>query len=161
MRYLVDGSPVVTHAVGVAQQMRPLTSDFNGRSGALARLDADESLPGSGSFDSRAPDAGQSANWGALNWNADTPAGTGIALSVRTGNTPTPDASWSGFSPIATGGTIRGTARYLQYRAQLTSSDPATTPRPQRGDGDYVPGRTRSADDHRAHAGPERDRGRP
>ena len=48
--------------------------------------------PASGSFDSRVFDAGQSADWGALAWTAATPAGTGVALSVRTGNTPTPGA---------------------------------------------------------------------
>ena len=55
--------------------------------------------PASGSFDSRVFDAGQSADWGALAWTADTPAGTGVALSVRTGNTPTPGAGWSCVQP--------------------------------------------------------------
>ena len=85
--------------------------------------------PGSGSFTSRVLDAGQSADWGALSWTADTPAGTSVALSVRTGNTPTPDGSWSAFTPIsANGGDIPGNSRYLQYRADLSSSDQGKTP---------------------------------
>ena len=57
------------------------------------------------------------------------PAGTGVALSARTGNTATPDATWSAFSPIASsGGDIPGSSRYLQYRVQLTTSEPAVTP---------------------------------
>ena len=73
--------------------------------------------------------AGQIADWGALTWNTLTPAGTGVALSVRTGNTAAPDATWSAFSPIASsGGDVPGSSRYLQYRAQLSTTDPAVTP---------------------------------
>ena len=62
--------------------------------------------PASGTFDSRVLDAGQPVNWDALSWTADTPAGTSVALSVRTGNTPTPDGSWSGFNPVGSSGGI-------------------------------------------------------
>ena len=62
--------------------------------------------PASGTFDSRVLDAGQSVNWDALSWSADTPAGTGVALSVRTGNAPTPDGNWSGFNPVGSSGGI-------------------------------------------------------
>ncbi len=85
--------------------------------------------PASATFDSRVFDAGESADWGALSWSADTPAGTTVSISVRTGNTPTPDASWSAFTPIATsGGDIPGNSRYVQYRAELASTDPGATP---------------------------------
>ena len=57
------------------------------------------------------------------------PGGTGVAISVRTGNTPTPDGSWSAFNPIASSGAdVPGNSRYIQYRAQLSSSDPDNTP---------------------------------
>ena len=85
--------------------------------------------PGSGAFTSRVFDAGQAADWGALTWNSAAPSGTGVALSVRTGNTPTPDGTWSSFTPIASsGGDIPNNSRYVQYRAQLNSGDPARTP---------------------------------
>ena len=101
--------------------------------------------PGSGTFDSRVFDAGvgQTADWGALSWNSATPAGTGIAISVRTGDTPTPDGTWSAFTPIASsGGDIPGSTRYVQYRAELTSSDPAQTPTLSQVSIGYVLGRT-------------------
>jgi hypothetical protein len=133
VRYYVDGSLVATHAASFgATQMRPIASDFNA---ALPELSIDwlrmGAYAGSASFDSRVFDAGagQSADWGALGWTASAPAGTGVALSVRTGETAVPDASWTAFSPIAaSGGDIPGSSRYLQYRAQLTTTDPAVTP---------------------------------
>ena len=50
-------------------------------------------------------------------------------MSVRTGNTPTPDLTWSAFTPIASsGGDIPGNSRYVQYRAVLSTTDPNLTP---------------------------------
>jgi hypothetical protein len=133
VRYFVDGTLVATHAADFgATQMRPIASDFSAGSPELS-LDWVHLSPyaGQGTFQSRVFDvgAGQSASWGALTWNASTPAGTGVTLSVRTGNTPTPDETWSGFTPIAaSGGDVPGSSRYLQYRAQLTTSEAAATP---------------------------------
>ena len=133
VRYYVDGALVATHAANFgATQMRPIASDLT-PGGAEAAVDwmRMSPYPGSGTFDSRVFDAGvgQTADWGALSWNSATPSGTGIAISVRTGNTPTPDGTWSAFTPInSSGGDIPGSSRFVQYRAQLTSSDPAQTP---------------------------------
>ena len=131
VRYYVDGSLVATHAANFgATQMEPIASDFTaGGPGVSVDWLHMSPYPGSGSFTSRVLDAGQSAAWGALSWAADTPAGTSVALSVRTGNTPTPDGSWSSFTPIsANGGDIPGNSRYLQYQADLSSNDAGKTP---------------------------------
>ena len=132
VRFYVDGALVQTHAVTFSQNMRPIASEFNAGG---PELSVDwihlSPYPAAGTFDSRVFDAGagQNAAWGALSWNATTPAGTAVALSARTGGTPTPDPSWSAFAPIATsGGDIPGSSRYVQYRAQLSTSDQATTP---------------------------------
>ena len=128
----MDGGLVATHTVSFPQNMRVIASEFNSGGPELTvdwmRMSP---YPGSGTFDSRVFDAGagQIADWGALSWNSATPSGTGIAISVRTGDTPTPDGTWSAFTPIASsGGDIPGSTRYVQYRAELTSSDPAQTP---------------------------------
>ena len=133
VRYYVDGALVATHPTlfGVTQ-MRPIASDLTVGGPALS-IDWVHMSPysGPGTFESRVFDAGagNSADWGALSWNASMPEGTGVALSARTGNTATPDATWSAFSPIASsGGDIPGSSRYLQYRVQLTTSEPAVTP---------------------------------
>jgi hypothetical protein len=133
VRYYADGTLVATHTASFgATQMRPIASDFNA---AIPELSVDwlrmSPYAGSGTFDSRVFDAGagQSTDWGALSWSATTPAGTGVTLSVRTGDTAIPDASWTAFSPIASSGDdIPGSSRYLQYRVQLTTADPAQTP---------------------------------
>src|SRR5205807_1299536 len=54
---------------------------------------------------------------------------TSLALSVRTGDTPTPDASWTAFIPLTGPGVeFNGAGRYLQYRAVLATTAPALTP---------------------------------
>ena len=131
VRYYVDGSLVATHTASIAVQMRPLASDlFNGDAGTVSvdwlRMSP---YPGSGTFTSRVFDGTQTVNWKGLNWTAASPAGTGIALSVRTGDTPTPDGSWTSFAPLSgPGAQINASSRYLQYQAVLTSSDPNQTP---------------------------------
>ena len=81
--------------------MRPLASDLNG--GGTERLDRlapDEPLPGLWHVHLARLRRRPAVEWGPLSWTAETPAGTGITLIVRTGNTPTPDGSWSGLTPI-------------------------------------------------------------
>ncbi|MBV9848063.1 MAG: hypothetical protein JO250_00095 [Armatimonadetes bacterium] len=77
-----------------------------------------------GTFQSVVHDAALPSRWGTLAWTADTPPGTHVALQTRSGDVPTPDASWSAWSPVydrAGGETITSPpARYLQYQAVLT-----------------------------------------
>jgi sugar lactone lactonase YvrE len=76
----------------------------------------------SGSFESPVHDASNTARWGRINWTAEAPAGTGIALRTRSGNSARPDKTWSEWSePIATSGTqvASPNARYIQWKAEL------------------------------------------
>jgi hypothetical protein len=51
-----------------------------------------------------------------------------VTFETRSGDAPTPDASWSAFQPLGAAGAIESPARrYLQYRATL-ASDGTTTP---------------------------------
>ena len=77
---------------------------------------------------SRVHDAGNPAEWGALSYAADVPSGTTLALSVRTGPTPVPDGGWSAFAPVTSGDDVPTDGRYLQYRAEATSTAGAVTP---------------------------------
>ena len=88
-----------------------------------------EAYLASGTYTSSVFDAGASALWGKASWTADTPAGTTLDVSVRTGNTPTPGATWSAFAPLSNGGNVGTSGRYAQYRAQLSSSAGTATPR--------------------------------
>ncbi len=73
-------------------------------------------------------DADNFLSWGTVTWTADQPAGTSIAIQVRTGNTATPDGSWSAWTTVPNGGSIGQTASYVQYRALLDTTDNEATP---------------------------------
>jgi hypothetical protein len=77
-------------------------------------------------------DAKLVSRWGALRWQADTPAGTKVTVAVRSGNVAEPDETWSDWSAEQTDArqaTIAApAARFLQYRMTLTSDRPGATP---------------------------------
>jgi phosphodiesterase/alkaline phosphatase D-like protein len=128
--YFIDGQQVASHTVPIATQMRPLISDFDVGGGNVS-VNWMRMTPyaTSGTFTSRVFDSGSVTNWGTATWNADVPAGTTQALSVRTGNSPTPDATWSNFTPLASSGSSVGAStRYLQYRVTSTTSNSSVTP---------------------------------
>jgi len=70
--------------------------------------------------------------WNSINWTEYLPAGTNITLATKTGNTSTPDASWSPWSAEVwneVGSAIQSPiARYIQYRATLTTINRNVTP---------------------------------
>jgi hypothetical protein len=128
--FSIDGAQVASHPVSVGGTLRPLASDYGVGGGALTvdwlRMSP---YPASGTFVSRVFDAGATVTWSTLSWTSDTPAGTSVKMSVRTGDTPTPDGTWSAFSPVSTsGGTIGASARYIQYRAEPATTDAGRTP---------------------------------
>ena len=128
--YLIDGQEVARHAVAIAAQLRPIVSDFNSGGTAVSvdwlRISP---YPSSGTFVSHVFDAGSRVGWDTLKWQAQTPATTAVAMSVRAGDTATPDAGWSDWAPVASSGDHTGLAgRYAQYRAVLTSTDADSTP---------------------------------
>jgi hypothetical protein len=128
--FSIDGNPVHTQNVSIGANMRPVVSDFN-TGGPVVSVNWLRMSPYATpcTFDSRVFDAGSTVSWGSLSWTSALPAGTSLAMSVRTGNTATPDGGWTGFIPIATsGGSIGGSSRYIQYRAALATSDGSNTP---------------------------------
>ena len=130
VKYFIDGSLVHTDSASFATNLNVAASDFNsgGPELSVAWLHLSP-YPSTATFNSRVFDAGQAVDWDGIDWNASTPTGTGVAVSVRTGETPTPDGSWGAFTTIPTsGGDIPGTSRYVQYRAVLSSSDASVTP---------------------------------
>jgi hypothetical protein len=119
-------------------QLRPVISDLT--AGDVGKVSVDSlglSLyPNSGAFESRVENAGDTrAIWGALN---ATVAGTGATFETRSGNTATPDASWSAYQSLGAGGHIQSpSAQYIQYRATLTTADDRVTPSLDRVDMSY------------------------
>lgn len=78
-----------------------------------------------GTFESDIRDAGTVASWGVIRWRASVNSGA-VNVFTRSGNTATPDETWSAWSNAYTnaGGEqiVSPTARYLQWRAVLTAS---------------------------------------
>ena len=77
-----------------------------------------------GTYESDARDAQMLATWGSLRWRGSVPKDSKIELATRSGNTETPDETWSAWSPTYTsadGSPITSPkARYIQWRAILT-----------------------------------------
>jgi len=131
--YRLSGDPyrptLVTRAN--AEQVTTLATDRNGRTifatsnpAKVFRLGADRADRGTYTSDVR--DAQTVATWGVVRWSSMTPSGTRVEISTRSGNTKTPDETWSDWSnayDAAEGTQISSPrARYLQWRAVLVGA---------------------------------------
>jgi hypothetical protein len=85
-----------------------------------------------GSVTSEVLDAKIISRWGELSWKAETPAGTTVSVSVRSGNTAEPDNTWSPWTRASAdpqqARAAAPPARFLQYRVHLTTEDPSVSP---------------------------------
>ena len=81
-----------------------------------------------GEFLSQVEDLEINSRWGRMEWDADTPQGTGLSVQTRSGNSAEPDPTWSEWSPeLRKGAAITSPpGRYLQYRLILHASADAT-----------------------------------
>lgn len=75
-------------------------------------------------------DAGDVVDWGVISWVDSLPPGSDIVIRVRSGDTPSPDPSWSSWVEVSNGQPIPESlnARYLQYEALLSYTNPAYLP---------------------------------
>jgi sugar lactone lactonase YvrE len=132
--YRLEGDPLrpTLLARASAQQVTGFYRDAGGRlyyttanPGKVFRLSSDRASRGT--YESEARDAQTIATWGTLSWHGSVPAGNQIELFTRSGNTETPDDTWSVWS--AAYGHVEGSpitspkARYLQWRAVLTGKE--------------------------------------
>jgi hypothetical protein len=118
----------VSQIVGLAPDRAGGLVAVTANPGSAYRL---EDHPGpSGTFVSEVKDAGSLSDWGRISWRQ---LGRGdVTVSVRTGNTARPDATWSSWSePFRhpEGGAIdRPPARFVQYRLTLRPEPSAGGP---------------------------------
>ena len=137
--YRLSGDPfqptLVTRAN--AEQVTTLLTDRSGRivfstsnPGKVLRLSSERAQRGTYTSDVR--DAQTVAAWGTVRWQASTPSGTKVEISTRSGNTRSPDETWSDWSPAYNdreGSQISSPrARYLQWRAILTGGGQSGPP---------------------------------
>ncbi|MBI2264894.1 MAG: hypothetical protein HYU64_06935 [Armatimonadetes bacterium] len=85
-----------------------------------------------GSIESTVYDAGFPAEWGTIQWDVSLKSGTSVILETRSGNTETPDSSWSEWSlsydkPQGMR-VLSPPGRFIQYRAFLTTESSKQTP---------------------------------
>ncbi|HXD18994.1 MAG TPA: hypothetical protein VN654_18400 [Vicinamibacterales bacterium] len=131
--YRLSGDPLqptlLTRAT--AQQVTALLRDGQGRvtfttsnPGKILRLSPTRADRGTYTSDVR--DAQTIATWGAIRWQAAVAPGTRVDIATRSGNTRTPDETWSDWTTpytVQEGSPISSPrARYLQWRAVLTGS---------------------------------------
>jgi hypothetical protein len=134
--FRLAGDPMQPTLVARAtvQQVTQLVADRSGRvlfatsnPGKVFRLSPARADRGTYTSDVR--DAMTVAMWGAIRWQAAAPSGTRVEIATRSGNTRTPDETWSEWStPYADpdGSAIASPrARYLQWRAVLTAAPSA------------------------------------
>jgi hypothetical protein len=131
--YWIDGVVKATHAITYPPKngaMRPAITDQTAGGGALV-VDWMRMTPNaaSGLYTSPVYDAGTSnATWQSASWLADLPAGTSVGMQVRTGNSLTPDTTWTGWSTVQNAVSFTAVARYAQYRLTLTTTVPNAAP---------------------------------
>ena len=129
--YRLEGEPLrpTLLARASAQQVTGFYRDARGRTyyttanpGKVFRLSSERASRGT--YESESRDAQTIATWGALSWHGAASGGNQIELFTRSGNTETPDDTWSPWSAAysnAEGAPITSPkARYLQWRAVLT-----------------------------------------
>ena len=129
--YRLEGEPLrptlLTRAS--AQQVTAFYKDPRGQvyfatanPGKLFRLSSEHASRGT--YESDPSDAQMVSTWGTLSWRGTVPKGSQVELATRSGNTETPDETWSSWSAAYTspdGSPITSPkARYLQWRAVLT-----------------------------------------
>jgi len=85
---------------------------------------------GAGDYTSNVVDSGISSTWSFVDWTTNEPIDTSANISVRAGDSPTPDGTWTAFSPIASSGDVANlVGRYVQYLVDFSSVDPLATAR--------------------------------
>jgi len=75
-------------------------------------------------------DGGNAQLWQKSSWDDSIPLGTEIDMAVKTGDTPSPDSTWTEWVSISNGNTIPHSpiSRYIQYKATFAYTTPAILP---------------------------------
>jgi hypothetical protein len=133
--YWIDGVQKVVHTITYptkSNSLRPTATDLT-VDGSPLKVDWMRMTPyaTTGVYTSKVYDAGAQVTWTTATWVADMPsAGGTVTIEVRTGNTATPDATWTAFTKILNSGDAMpaALARYAQYRVTLTTTDVTAAP---------------------------------
>ncbi len=129
VEYFIDDTAVATHSVAIAQPMSPLFQDSNGLGITLTVkwMRMSDYGPSPCTFTSQLIDSGiDGSTYTGISTTVVTPAGTAIAFEVITS---TDNLNWGAWTAVNPDGTFNvGVARYMQYRATLSTTDAHYTP---------------------------------
>jgi len=99
-------------------------------SGRVQELAADHIA--TGTFTSQVHDSNAHSRWGVANWAARIPSGASVTLATRSGNSSSPDDTWSAWSSELSRADadqiISPAARFIQYRATLKADKAGASP---------------------------------
>lgn len=141
VKYYVDDlvTPIATHNATFPTAQPVVMSDATANTASLRIQSLSRMLyPSPGVFESRTFDAGNgTAVWGAVTPTTAPTTGTAVTIATRTGQTPTPDASWSSYQPLSGGAVQSPAGRYIQYQATLATTDDQVTPSLEKVQLDY------------------------
>ncbi len=132
VRYVIDGAIVADHVFATAVPALNVYQSHN--SGVTApTLDVDSisitpPYVASGTFDSCPMDAGTPVTWTTSTWNATVPGGTTLGLRTRTSNDLATWSAWSGQATASGAAVTSPSARYIQYRLELTTNSTTVSP---------------------------------
>jgi hypothetical protein len=75
-------------------------------------------------------DAGSTHCWLTCSWDDSTPGETDLAMHLRTGDTQTPDSTWTDWLRVTSGNSLPDSlaSRYIQYTTTFTYETPAILP---------------------------------
>jgi hypothetical protein len=86
--------------------------------------------PASGEYVSPVKDTGRTSRFGAFRWEGDVPSGARLEFSFRSGESSTPDSTWSDWSPWGPASSNMEIAapegRFLQWKARMTGREGIT-----------------------------------
>ena len=78
-------------------------------------------VAGTGFYESKVRNTGATSSWGKVSWRGGT---GGVEILTRTGNTGSPDSTWSDWAPIGDSGEVFSpNARFIQWKAVLDGVD--------------------------------------
>jgi hypothetical protein len=72
--------------------------------------------------------SGQTSDWLTLAWTGSAPPGTGVGFATRSGDTLTPDGTWSPWEALSGTDIVSPDANFIQCRAELSTTDAAVSP---------------------------------
>lgn len=122
--FVVDGTTVASGFFFTTTALRPMVADTARDSSPLTvQFLRVGPYTSSSTWTSAVVDAGAVVGWDTLTRDVVAPSGTSVTVRVRSGNTATPDATWTAWTTVsATTSSITRSSRYVQAQVVLTSS---------------------------------------